>query len=896
MFLTGKQTFCQLIDWRMLALFSCLAANPVFSQTAYEAESARLAGGAYADNCPTCSGGRQVRNIGGENGGTVTFNRVRVPQAGLWPVTVLYNVGDDRSFAITVNDDWRTDLIFYRTVQRGKEADSSRTILLPLQAGDNTIEFGMAEENAPDLDAIVIGTAPADSESISGVIEKPDGTPLAGVAVGLSGLFSQAKTVTDMAGHYRFPFLPKADFYVRPVSPGKPLVPFEIHCPATVTNRVRADFMVRGPAVGKRNKAVMALGKWRIEYDLATGCADIYSGERLFISHAFAVARVPATVTSMDYPSRQIVRNEVADGFGKGVKFTVTSCGENGRGMIQTFQLYDQADFFLTAVAVTAPGGVRCNYLSPLTSQATAEFLPAGENQVLAVPFDNDKWTRYDAMPFGREVTSHEVSALYDNVSRRGLVIGSITHDVWKTGVRLETSAKAVTGLEVFGGLTANGTRDVLPHGTVCGKTVRSPEIFAGNFADWRDGLEAYARANAVLAPRRPWEGGVPFGWNSWGKLQKKVSYAKAVQVSDFMARELPVFTNNGVAYLGLDAGWTRFKDAELKQFVEHCRGNHQEAGIYFAPFSLWHNADETPVAGTDYKYQDIFLRANGEKQTIDGGTALDPTHPGTRKLIADTIARFKAAGFKYLKVDFLTHGSLEADHFFDPAVTTGMQAYNEGMRFVDECVGPDMYLNEAISPLLPAQYANSRRISCDTFGGISEVGYELNSLTYGWWLAGVYDFNDADHMVLDGYSEGENRARVTSATITGVFIAGDDFSDAGSRAGKERAKKYLNNAEVDALVRARHVFRPVEWSVSNQAANVFSCEDGKSLYLAVFNFTPTNRSVTVDLGRLGFQSKGPFQVKELWSGATAEMTGPLAIRMGAKDAGIYQVATRPGD
>ena len=77
----------------------------------------------------------------------------------------------------------------------------------------------------------------------------------------------------------------------------------------------------------------------------------------------------------------------------------------------------------------------------------------------------------------------------------------------------------------------------------------------------------------------------------------------------------------------------------------------------------------------------------------------------------------------------------------------------------------------------------------------LADTEYTLNSLTYGWWLDGVYDFNDPDEIVLDGFSESENRARVTSAAITGLFICGDDFSRDGEPSGKERAKKFLSQS-----------------------------------------------------------------------------------------------------
>ena len=876
--------FCK---WLGIFLFFFFPAQIAFSQTTYEAESATLSGGAYSDDCETCSGGRQVRSVGGENSGKVTFDHVAVPRAGLYPMTVLYSVGDDRSFIITVNSNAQFDSIFYKTTRRNSDADSSKTILVPLNAGENTIAFGNAEEYGPDLDSIVVGEAPVGSSRISGSIKNADGSPLADIEVSLSGGFKM-KTATDAQGRYEFPFLPKGDYYVRPSSPTF-LSPYEHFCAAD-TNLDDQDFIVRSsPDDAKKNISVMQLGKWRIDYSLATGTADIFSGGKILIPGAFAAVRLPETVTSMDYKTRKISHETIHDGFGRGVKYIVESSNGGADKMIQTFWLYENADYFFTDVEISGKSKAASNFMAPLNSQTPSDFLPAGDDRALFVPFDNDKWIRYDAFPFGGEVTSHEVSALYDDTSRQSLIVGSIEHDTWKTGVRSMTSSNAITSLEIFGGCTSSKTRDVLPHGKISGTTIRSPKIFVGTFSDWRDGLESYAKANAIFTPPRVWKGGVPFGWNSWGKLQGKISYDKAVQVSDFFANELPQFENDGVVYIGLDSGWNNFSDEELKEFADHCKSNHQEAGIYFTPFCGWREDGESPVAGTDYKFKDIFLYANGQREFLDGGAAIDPTHPGTKKLIANSIARFKKAGFKYLKADFLTHGALEADHFYDPKVTTGIQAYNEGMKFISETLGKEMYLNLSISPLFPAQYTNSRRIACDTFGDIGKIEYTLNSLTYGWWLSDVYDFNDADHVVLDGYSEGENRARVTSSVITGIFISGDDFSDAGSSVGKERAKKFLNNAEINAVAKIKKSFRPVEGDTGNRAANLFSYEDKNYFYLAAFNYSNISASIKLNLEDIGLNPREPIQAKELWKGATNKFSNSIIIQIAPADAALYK-------
>ena len=874
--------------WPGFALIIILQVQAVFSQTTYEAESAVLANGAYSVDSPACSGGKMVWNIGGENNGSVTFEHVRAPRVGLYPLTVLYQVGDDRPSTITVNNNTQFEQIFISATNQG---DSRKTILVPLNAGDNRLTFDNAKESAPDLDAIIVGDAPVDSADVSGMVTNADGSSVAGAEIILTGGSIRAKTVTDAHGRYEFPCLPKGDYYVRPAPSAGVFSPFEIYSSLSTTSISNGDFVVQASPPDGKDIVNLPGGHWRVAYDLATGRADFFHDDNLLIPQAFAVVRLPETVTSMDFPTHRVTQESIHDGFGSGVKFTVESTGRGADKMIQTFWLYDQADYFLTGVAISGKSKVASNFMAPLVSQTPAEFLPAGDDRALFVPFDNDKWIRYDAVPFGSKLTSYEVSALYNNSSRQGLVIGSIEHDTWKTGVETTTSSNAVTSLEIFGGIASSATRDVLPHGKISGTTLKSPKVFVGCFSDWRDGLEAYARANAVVTPPRAWDGGVPFGWNSWGKLQESVTFEKAVQVSDFFASHLQPnhFENHGVVYVGLDAGWSKFSDAELKQFAEHCRSNHQEAGIYFAPFAVWHPDDEAPVPGTSYQYKDIYLYANGRKQVLDGGIALDPTHPGTKQLIKTTIQMFKRNGFKYVKADFMTQGALESDHFFDPQVTTGIQAYNEGMKFISDTLGKKMFLNLSISPLFPAQYADSRRIACDTFGRIDQVEYMLNSLTYGWWLAHVYDFNDPDHMVLGGYAEGENRARVTSAAITGNFISGDDFSDGGDATGKARAETFLTNPDVNAVARIQKSFRPAEGDTDSHAGNLFSFQDKNDFYLAVFNYSNTNASFEVDLNRLGFQTPGPLAMKNLWNGTVTNVSSPMIIQINAGDAELYK-------
>ena len=128
--------------------------------------------------------------------------------------------------------------------------------------------------------------------------------------------------------------------------------------------------------------------------------------------------------------------------------------------------------------------------------------------------------------------------------------------------------------------------------------------------------------------------------------------------------------------------------------------------------------------------------------------------------MMKKTSGLFHRAGFEYVKMDFMTHGAMEADKWYNPEITTGIQGYNYGMKLLNQYFG-DMYINLSISPVFPAQYAQSRRIACDAWNQIKDTEYTLNALSYGWWQKYIYQYNDADHIVLRDATDGENRARI---------------------------------------------------------------------------------------------------------------------------------------
>ena len=638
-----------------------------------------------------------------------------------------------------------------------------------------------------------------------------------------------------------------------------------------------------------------------IKYDLNTGTADFYRDGRKIINAFYSAVKLPQLITSKDYTTRAVSSTDNG--------YTIVLSGGQNPVMKQHFALSD--DYFIVSVEMDG-SGLSTNWMAPVVMDSMGGVDTGSKNDVTAlwIPFDNDKNATYDASTINKEDTSYEAAAFYDNTSRNGLVVGSITHDTWKTGVTYKGSNNKLDLLEIYGGASIyndmhDGTmmRDVQAHGNVAGDSIFSPEIFVGFFDDWRNGMETYADANSAVVPKLQWDGGVPFGWNSWGAVGSNLNTQNALAASNFINNSLMPrgFENNNTAYINLDSYWDN-SSMNLKKFVDTVHQNGQKAGIYWAPFVDWAKDSNRTVEGSNYKYKDIWLMDDkGNPIDIDGAYALDPTHPGTLQRITYFIGLFKDKGFdEYIKLDFLSHGSLEGRHY-DPKVTTGMQAFNLGMQFVDDAIysimGSGTFISEAISPLFPYQYADARRISCDRFGYLYESRSLLNSIAYGWWMNGrMYAFNDPDHMVLYNIwwksnvkvTENEAKTRVTSAAVAGtVFLSGDDFSDPKAQA---RALKYLTNTNINRIAGMGKSFRPVEGNTGTDAPDLFVLDNGDDgYYIAIFNFDG-EKSVTktIDLKRAGLDPEKKYSAVEQWSNAVSQVSGKLTINLSPAEAKIF--------
>jgi alpha-galactosidase len=409
--------------------------------------------------------------------------------------------------------------------------------------------------------------------------------------------------------------------------------------------------------------------------------------------------------------------------------------------------------------------------------------------------------------------------------------------------------------------------------------------------------MEEYARLNMQLGPRvvSGWNKPVPIVWNSWGAIQDKLTLEKVKGVVDFLHDSVGGFRrSDGSLFIDLDAFWDKMTPggldgdvSKLQEFVAYCREKGMHPGVYWTPFAEW-GKSERPIAGTSYRYEQVWTRQNGKVVDIDGGRAMDPTHPAVRWQIVHVLGRLKALGFEMIKVDFLGHGAVEADHFYDPSVTTGMEAFARGMSLVDSVLDGRLLLYAAISPsLATSRYVHMRRIACDAFSAIDNSEYTLNSTGYGWWLGRMYNFIDADHVVFNVAPDGMNRARLAASLVTGTLTTGDDYSIPGKWRGM--AELMLQSEELLRIARKGVSFLPVEGNTGDRGVNIFTQVLDGVPYVAFFNYSDQEKEYSVPLARLSV-SGGACSATELFSHGVEEFKGKMVVRVPASDVRLYRL------
>ncbi|MBQ7361221.1 MAG: hypothetical protein IJW68_01830 [Bacteroidaceae bacterium] len=688
-------------------------------------------------------------------------------------------------------------------------------------------------------------------------------------------------------------------------------------------------------------------GKWSVTYsDTLKGLTIEYDGRTLFKNAYASVVynkkgnSSTSTIRSGSTILPTITSTAVSDSLGTGTQCRFAYKKEDVT-MSHLLTFYTDKPYMIASVTLACDEDVEVESRRMTAMATDTETTPLNgkSNRMLWVPFDNDGHIKYKNLTLtgNTDNTSHEVTAIFDGDSRFGIVAGSIDHDTWKSGIRVRgKDGYKLTRLYCISGYTSSDTRDIRSHGKISGKEISSARYFIGLFDDWREGLNTFATTNAIIAPPAEWTKGNPIGWSSWGVMQTVVNYKGVEETARFIKDSLfksGFYDREKKTTISLDAfaedniSQDEFKTLGTKTFAKGTYiadgakkfGTNQTLGLYYGPFVIWEWILDNKVKGTgengipEYTWRDAALKVNGNiyKLPSNGGYASDPTHPAVKACIEYTLKLWSSWGIKYVKADFLNNGIIEGDKWYNPEITTGVQAYNYGMKiYLETAKKYGMYIVESISPIFPYQYAHGRRVSCDRFSEIAESEYVMNAVSYGWWTDKLYAVNDPDHLVMckqgHGANEtiGENRARATTGMVTGAFIFGDNFSLSGLKDGtkpgypeesRKRAKAIMGNADINEYVRNNTgSFMPLNGddpSESQQAESFFVRDTEEYFYLAIFNYNTTVKKGEVSFSRMGIAPESVGEIKELWLNKSVTYNSEgVTYNVPAKDARVYRI------
>ena len=655
------------------------------------------------------------------------------------------------------------------------------------------------------------------------------------------------------------------------------------------------------------------VGKWKVVYDNKERTFSYLHDGSIVISgsqpsSAYTVDGVETTLSSADCESVQLQKGDT-------LRFYLSSTKAPAVRMKMTFT--EQRGALLMQLGLSAEVELSSRLMIPMSIIHPLNFAGA-ECRMLKVPFDNDDFVRYQYHRLDTTMTSYEVTTIFDGVSRHGIVVGSVDHDRWKSAVDVTgRDGNTVTSLRAYSGVSTKETHDVLPHGLLRGRHLDSATFMLAEAKDWRDGMELFAAVCDERQPgRRTWQGGTPIGWQSWGVMAMKNNIDVDMAVADFYAVQLRndgFAAADGLQIMSIDS-WDNLSHEQRLRLTSHCAQQGQIVGIYRSPFSLWWGSEsdlnQPLYNGCEYSARECVLTAYGKAMKYDGAFCLDPTHPAVKERMRREMDEARRQGFRYVKVDFITNGIIQADRYYNKEVTTAVQAYNEGMTyFASQCYcadGEPMFIALSIAPIFPYQYGNSRRIACDTWGKIGQSEYAMNAISGGWWTNGFYQRNDPDHIVLVGNdaekeTEGENRARLTTGIVSGMLLLADnyDLSDNKTGCGEpklsvERARLLLSNDDINELARSvKRSFRPVYGyrpfdGKPQSADNIVTYQDGTTTYVAIINYSSEPMSGTLPFDLLGV--KGTRSINELWTGQKQSASKQLQYSIPAKDARIYCV------
>lgn len=631
----------------------------------------------------------------------------------------------------------------------------------------------------------------------------------------------------------------------------------------------------------------------------------LFQGEKVRPFHSRGEAEDGRTVDSRTAKAVSTQTRQIRDELGDGL-LVQTVFRENGLELCRDIVLRETGALTVRLLIQDEKGKcVSTRFLAPLDAPYPdgdgKKLLLSLDQKMLLVPYDNDMWGRYESSVPQPGRASYDVTAIFDEDTFEGLVVGALDHDVWKNAVRW--ASHDARSFVAYSGAADGATHDCLPHGTVSGQQVASARFVLFWTKNVKDGMTRFGKLCTMVKPPRPWPGKAIFGWNSYSALGMGLRLSHWEEAGDFIHGELPAFSDeDGVSYINLDAAFG-LNRKEIRRIVQKLHARGQKAGWYAAPCICMPIMKMMPIPGTLTPLGKLVLKDGhgNELPPADGSLPLDVTHPLWEKYARSTIRDLLDLGMDYIKLDFLSHAGVEGAHYRKEY--TGRMALNYAYDILADELrkgGREIFVSLSIAPLFPYSLGNARRCCCDSFGHIEDVRYVLNALNFGWWTNGtLYRYNDPDHLtlyhsVIDGRgvtSEAEAESRYLSGLISGtLMILSDNYGPEGNpeqvNAARVRTKVLANRSRLNEIARWGQAFVPVE--LRSDTTPFYTLSHEGRYFAAVFNFKPDRRILSFDPIRGGLPPKG--RAEDLLHGTCLTYAGKVAFQLDGHAAALLEI------
>jgi len=566
---------------------------------------------------------------------------------------------------------------------------------------------------------------------------------------------------------------------------------------------------------------------------------------------------------------------------------------------------YDNTNSFTIQVSVSHIKQIECNKIVVLDFDSNDCFVDSAftptELMMLQVPYDNIGYSKYENKYAHAGTASYDMSYVYNERSKKGLLLGALEFDKWKNAIVANKDSS--NPISVISGWADEFTCDQASHGYLAGKTITSATFVCGFYASESQALNQYG--SLIENPYNVnYEQKGLFGWTTSHLEKENVGLENVENASNFLKNHLRQFAGdkkNIVINVGEIAD---YKLEDLQTQIQTIHDRNQKVGITLVPTGYKSQDKHVTLKGSTLKKkQDILLKAN-ESSTyhmVNGYYPTDITSSEGELDLREQLKQIVSLKIDYVNLDFLDLAALEGLRS-NKEIVSGRQAlihlYNIIKEELIDKSGYPIYIALAGSPLFPLGIGNSRRICGNIYSGIEYTKHLLNALTFSYWASGFYPNLDTDAISLYFSSkdnkgiitEKEANVRYLASVISGgnMFIS-DNFGPTNDNysisKAKERVSAIANKKACNDLVRLNQSFVPISFDFTR---SMYYLPMEGSIYIALFNTENYDQIFTISPKQLGGNGYG--QIKGVSESLSSTYNGAFKIKVYAQDATIIQI------